>query len=137
MNTMITDAAVEAVAETLRVTGYPIDDRLEFARAALEAALPHLAALTPQWQEISTAPRDGSMFLGWVSAERHSTIDGQGSGISADTSEVDFCWWRSCQDIEEGGFYDNAMGQIGDFQLITHWMPMPTPPLPAPPEGEV
>src|SRR3546814_6910997 len=44
-----------------------------------------------EWRPIESAPKDGSLFLGWVAAERWSAEDGGGSGRSADTSEVDFC----------------------------------------------
>ncbi|HBP27904.1 MAG TPA: hypothetical protein DD666_00630 [Advenella kashmirensis] len=80
---------------------------------------------TGQWQPIATAPKDGSLFLGWVSAERWSQADGEGSGIGYDVSEHDFCWWNG---TPTDGFYENTMGQIGDAQNITHWMPLPAPP---------
>src|SRR3546814_18847299 len=74
---------------------------------------------------IESAPKDGSLFLGWVAAERWSAEDGGGSGRSADTSEVDFCQWRN---MASGGFYENMMGQIGDSQDINPWLPLPSMP---------
>src|SRR3546814_9310787 len=65
-----------------------------------------LAALRlREWRPIESAPKDGSLFLGWVAAERWSAEDGGGSGRSADTSEVDFCQWRN---MASGGFYEKA-----------------------------
>ena len=81
-----------------------------------------------QWQPIETAPKDGTMFIGWVSAERHSQIDGEGSGYGHDTSEADFCQWKAVVSHPDGGYFDNMMGQIGDAQAVTHWIPIPPPP---------
>lgn len=85
---------------------------------------PHPAApaVPAGWQPIETAPRDGTLFLGWVGAERWRIPDGQCSSPAHDVSQVDFCWWR------EGGYFDNASGQIGDSQDVTHWMPLPAAP---------
>lgn len=77
-----------------------------------------------KWRLIETAPKDGTMFIGWVSAERHSQIDGEGSGYGHDTSEADFCQWKAVVSHPDGGYFDNMMGQIGDAQAVTHWIPM-------------
>ena len=81
-----------------------------------------------EWQLIETAPKDGTVFIGWVGAERWSSPDGGGSGCAYETSQVDFCWWRLVAESPEGGYFDNSSGQIGDSQAVTHWMPMPEPP---------
>ena len=79
-----------------------------------------------QWQPIATAPKDGTMFLCWVSAERYSAKDGEGSGQAHDVSQVDFCWWRQGPvEMPNAGYFDPACGQIGDTQDVTHWMPLP------------
>jgi len=81
-----------------------------------------------EWQPIETAPKDGyEMFLCWVSAERSSAVDG-GGGKAYDVSQIDFCWWRPCEGSPDGGYFDNASGQIGDSQDITHWMKLPKEP---------
>ncbi len=106
--------------------------RVDRALAAFRA---HIAN-RPQgdeWMPIETAPRDGTIFLGWVAAERGSGLDGECSSHAADTSQVDFCWWRNAPDApapeaRTGGYFDNASGQIGDGQDITHWRPLPAPP---------
>lgn len=77
------------------------------------------------WRPIESAPKDGSLFLCWVSAERWSQEDGGGSGRGADTSDVDFCQWR---DNNGNGYFMNMMGQLGDVQAITHWQPLPAAP---------
>lgn len=82
-------------------------------------------ATTPGWLPIESAPKDGTMFICFVRAERWSQSDGGGSGRGADTSEVDFCQWK---DSGGSGYFDNMMGQIGDAQEATHWMPLPQPP---------
>ena len=82
-----------------------------------------------EWQPIETAPKDGAMLLCWVKAERWSAIDGGGSGIGHDVSSVDFCWWRKGPaEVPQAGYWDNALGQIGDAQDVTHWMPLPPAP---------
>jgi hypothetical protein len=77
-----------------------------------------------RWQPIETAPKDGSMFLCWVSAVRHTRIDGE-FGLPGDVSEPDFCQWNG---NGGDGYWDNMMGQIGDEYGVTHWMPMPAAP---------
>lgn len=81
----------------------------------------------PGWQPIDTAPKDGTLFIAWVSAERWSAADGGGSGIGYDVSQIDFCWWREVIESPDCGFFDNAGGQIGDSQGVTHWMPISAP----------
>ena len=83
-----------------------------------------------KWMDIETAPKDGTMFLCWVSAERYSSADGECSSYSHDVSQIDFCWWRSGPvELPEAGYFDPACGQIGDAQDVTHWMPLPKPPV--------
>ena len=95
--------------------------------AAAPAAAP--PARQPQWMPIETAPKDGSMFVCWVAAERWSSPDGEGSGSGHDVSQVDLCWWRPPFDgVPESDYFDNASGQVGDSQAVTHWMPLPPPP---------
>ena len=77
-----------------------------------------------EWQPIETAPKDGKLFLGWVSAVRYGEDDA-GQPFEHDVSDHDFCRWR---EMETGGFYENMMGQIGDAQDITHWTPLPERP---------
>ena len=81
-----------------------------------------------EWQPIETAPKDGSLFLCWVSADRWSSPDGEGSGRSHDVSQIDFCNWRTQRDIPDCGWFEPCCGQIGDAQEVTHWMPLPPPP---------
>lgn len=79
-----------------------------------------------EWQPMETAPRDGSMFLCWVSAERYGEDD-CGNQRSVDVSEHDFARWNSDADHPDGGYFMNMMGQIGDAQDVTHWVRLTTP----------
>jgi len=98
--------------------------------AAAPTSQPNAAAQEQQagWRDISTAPKDGTMFLCWVGAERWSAMDGGGSGCAHDVSQIDFCWWRRVHESPDGGYFDNASGQFGDSQGVTHWMPFPPAP---------
>ena len=112
------DEAVNQVA-TYAAQALDLTERLEHAQAQVA------------WQPIETAPKDGTLFIGWVASERWSSIDGEGSGRAHDTSQVDFCWWcNALPEVPDSGYFDNASGRIGDGQDITHWMPLPLPPAP-------
>lgn len=78
-----------------------------------------------EWQPIETAPKDGSMFLCWISAVRYGETD-EGQPYQQDASQIDFCWWRD--GVDGNGYLDPACGQIGDSQSVTHWMPLPAAP---------
>ncbi len=78
----------------------------------------------PQWQPIETAPRDGSMFLCWVTAERCGETD-EGQQYAQDVSQADFGWWVPGENRD---YFDCGCGQIADRQHISHWMPLPPPP---------
>jgi len=100
----------------------------EDERAELLAENERLHDLAGGWRSIETAPKDGTMFLCWVSAVRYGETD-EGQQYEQDCSQVDECWWRNGPEGDpELGYFDNACGQIGDSQGITHWMPLPPPP---------
>lgn len=81
-----------------------------------------------EWQPIETAPKDGRMFLCWVSAVRYGETD-EGQQYQCDVSQVDFCEWRNGPpDFADLGYFDPFCGQIADAQAVTHWMPLPEPP---------
>lgn len=83
-----------------------------------------------EWQPIETAPKDGTLFLCWVSAVRHGETD-DGQQYQQDASQIDFCAWRNGPpDMPEHGYFDPCCGQVGDAQGVTHWMPLPEPPKP-------
>lgn len=96
-------------------------DVLRFARAIEQAVM---AKRVPQWLPIETAPKDGSIFLCWVTAERYGETD-EGQQYTQDVSQADFGWWRPGDDA---GYFDCGCGQIADRQHISHWMHLPPPP---------
>jgi len=80
-----------------------------------------------EWQPIETAPKDGTNFFCWVSAEQYGETD-EGQQYIVDVSQVDFCMWMDFPEAPDGGWFEPACGQIADRQAVTHWMPLPPPP---------
>lgn len=78
-----------------------------------------------RWQPIATAPKDGSMFLAWVSAA-HYGEDDEGRPFEKDCSTVDFACWRNVEGGE--GYVDCMAAPHGDGYAATHWMPLPAAP---------
>ena len=70
-----------------------------------------------EWQDISTAPKDGSIVM-------LNTFEGVCPGV------FDHSLWHCSYAIQED------KGEFGFYGFIdvepTHWMPLPTPPKPAP-----
>ena len=100
----------------------------EQARAIEAAILAKLADKLMLWRPIETAPKDGTMFLCWVEAVRYGETD-EGQQFQQDVSQCDECWWRpDFQGVPDSGYFDNACGQVGDSQAVTHWMPLPPAP---------
>lgn len=63
------------------------------------------------WQPISTAPRDGTEFIGWEPQTEY-----QKEGGYAEQGNYDLCTWR------DDGFYSESSLKP------THWIPTPLPP---------
>lgn len=84
-------------------------------------------AAEPQWQPIETAPKDGSLFLCWVSAVSYGETD-EGQQYQQDVSQVDFCQWHGFEEAPNGGWFEPCCGRISDSQDVTHWMPIPPAP---------
>jgi len=67
-----------------------------------------------KWQPIETAPKDGTVILGWrrypVAIRWHRSYQG--------------FMWHAC--ILDSTMYEMCF--TGDDQLLTHWMPLPNPP---------
>jgi hypothetical protein len=80
------------------------------ARAALEAALPMIrAGVVGEWQDISTAPKDGTRVL-----------------LLTGRSEVAVGFWG----INKSHLYllSQWLTDLGPSSRATHWMPLPAPP---------
>lgn len=100
--------AIEAKARELLAAEFNDVARAEFERGGecrplvvtVKSALAAIiAALTPQWQPISSAPRDGTRVLLWNSADGGHAITGA---------------WR--------------LASAEDHETYTHWMPLPAAP---------
>jgi len=80
-----------------------------------EAALvPCPAVASPAWQPIETAPKDGTVVLGW-------------SGVWSVGMPETVLWLDRA---ERSGWFTYA-GHHRFMNQPTHWMPLPAPPLPA------
>lgn len=65
----------------------------------------------PSWQDISTAPKDGSEFLGFGNCGIWMTV-----------------WrWRVIGGTESEGNWCEV-GSNGALRFLTHWMPLPPAP---------
>lgn len=67
------------------------------------------------WLDISTAPRDGTEFLGY----------------DVRTKKMDVCWFfdGEIQPVQSDGYYGPDEMDFGfDWADIKFWMPLPTPP---------
>lgn len=74
---------------------------------------------TEAWQPIETAPRDGRLIWAFE----------RGRGVER---RQYIAWWVDCGPSRDEGQYwqdDND-----SEPSPTHWMPLPTPPLPEPPK---
>jgi hypothetical protein len=69
----------------------------------------------PLWQQIETAPKDGSAILIWPAKSAFSRKD-----------DEFFSYVVRWNDLEQG--WIEASGEEYDTFLPTHWMPLPEPP---------
>ena len=67
-----------------------------------------------EWQDIATAPKDGTRFLAYQKGD-----------------PIQECWW--CEDFPEWTGWQN---DYDSEPAPTHWMPLPAPPSLPPHEGE-
>lgn len=77
-----------------------------------------------EWQPIETAPRDGSFILAWIKDEDGGHVEQLRYDLSAERSASG----------EFGPFvWGTPLSECGVWarDIVTHWMPLPSPPLPA------
>jgi len=81
-----------------------------------------------EWRDISSAPRDGTPILVAVTDPVHPSVVGeawwQGEGGEADW------WWAN---TSPGDYYADPIRDRQHGQ-VTHWQPLPLPPLPKDPD---
>ena len=108
------------------VYAYTAEQVRSIVRAALSTH-PSAPVAPAGWQPIETAPKDGTLFLCWVSAVQHGESD-EGQQYQVDVSQADFCQWQAFEEAPDGGWFEPCCGQISDQQAVTHWMPLPATP---------
>lgn len=101
----------EKAAEVVFQKFKHVRPRLNRAAIGLLCAEYEAAKQTVGWQPIETAPRDGSVFIGWEPQTEY-----QKEGGYAEQGNYDLCTWR------DDGFYSE-----GSLKP-THWIPTPLPP---------
>jgi|GEM_PF-2793201 len=134
MNTKISDAAVEAAikAHENAIVSPAMVTNGDFMRAALEAALPHLASdalPVGGWEPIQTAPKsvadgravDGVYLLGFVPED--DLVDLK-AGIR-------IIWWEPllCSRHGQRGMWVSDATDASIEVSPTHWMPLPEAPV--------
>lgn len=76
----------------------PFDDGVLYVRADVQG-----------WQDISSAPKDGTRIIGWSPTYKRPFI----------------CWWKEMENCWES--YGTAIfDENGEH--VTHWQPLPPPP---------
>ena len=88
-----------------------------------------------EWQDISTAPKDGTEILiyreGWQEAPRAKW--GEHDGETDDGEDVIFGGWFLASEWHTYGVEDGFLGWNEDVQdgvMPTHWSPLPASPQP-------
>lgn len=115
---MLTDDDMNKLAQGFCIQGLSGKshfDWLGFARA-IEALV--RAECAPQWRDIETAPKDGTVVL----------LAGCRKPVAAAWLEDEIDWWH-VDDNKRGPFALRGPGP-------THWMPLPAAPGIAAPQGE-
>jgi hypothetical protein len=81
------------------------------------------------WQDISTAPRDGSTFDVWIAGEFPRRVPDVSWREPSDSE-----WWVHGGDTIEtpDATWHDCFGPFGSTEQPTHWMPLP----PIPTEGQ-
>lgn len=123
----MTDKIVEAVAKA--ICGEPCDyphcfcGKPAIYRTLQVARIVIAAYQASQWQDISTAPRDGDSVLLTNGSEIHQ---GMWDEVDSDNSGTDYYDWT----------YGVAEIDGSNFRP-THWQPLPTAPSPTSSNGDV
>lgn len=126
----MTNETIDTAALALRVAD---DITHELASDSIESILPiilcfhdaearALAALLRGvvWQPIETAPKDGTKFDGWARDERVTNV-----------------YWSTIQNsfCTDGMFGPEEPTPLPFYPGLSHWMPLPSPPLSTTKEG--
>lgn len=131
----ITELEARPEAAQVRVNGLPCPDTLaqiirkvdgsnnlgagELAERILSALeQPNTVAQPDGWRDISTAPKDGTWFLGYTPRRVHGW-----PWLKSEGAIISFRWWGE-HEGDKIPWFSNMDG----FPQPTHWMPLPPAP---------
>ncbi|MEL6663624.1 MAG: hypothetical protein AAFR33_11545 [Pseudomonadota bacterium] len=123
-------AALTALLARLREGPVPEDDGDGLTEAYLLGAYDSGRQAVPEgrgeWKPIETAPKDGTLFLGFV---QHTTGSATRTctARAPDNPDWDYSWWKLGCDVS-APIEETHRGLEDGYWRLSYWQPLPSPP---------